>query len=81
MDLQMLQSFLCCIDLYTYCKKNTSVSTFLLMAKALLKQITLPRLELCAAHFMDELMLKVKDALHFDSILTYGWTELTVVLS
>lgn len=65
-------------------RKDGSVSTCLLTAKTRvspIKQITLPRLELCAAQLMVKLMVKVQEALNFQNVPTFGWTDSTVVLA
>lgn len=46
-----------------------------------MKQVTLPRLELCACHLLTQLLVKVKTALKFENIDTFGWTDSTIVLS
>ncbi|XP_037812325.1 uncharacterized protein LOC119604046 [Lucilia sericata] len=65
-------------------KPNGTISTCLLSSKTRvtpIKQISLPRLELCAAHLMVKLMAKVKNAFGFHDVPTYGWTDSTVVLA
>ncbi|XP_065354778.1 uncharacterized protein LOC135949214 [Calliphora vicina] len=61
-----------------------STATSLLTAKtrvAPIKQITLPRLELCGAQLMVKLMIKVKVALNLKDVNIHGWTDSTVVLA
>lgn len=65
-------------------RPDGSTSTCLLTAKTRvtpIRQITLPRLELCAAHLMVKLMMKVKTALHLEDVASFGWTDSTVVLA
>lgn len=46
-----------------------------------IKQITLPRPELCAASLATKLLVKYRNAPHFTSVDTFGWTDSTIVLS
>ncbi|XP_065360529.1 uncharacterized protein LOC135954335 [Calliphora vicina] len=65
-------------------KHNGTISTCLLSSKTRvtpIKQISLPRLELCAAHLMVKLMAKIKNTFGFHDVPTYGWTDSTVVLA
>lgn len=45
------------------------------------KQITLPRLELCAAHLVVKLLIKIKAALDIQHIVMHGWSDSTIVLA
>ncbi|XP_017468483.1 PREDICTED: uncharacterized protein LOC108360631 [Rhagoletis zephyria] len=45
------------------------------------KQVSLPRLELCAAHLMTKLMTKVRSALNLLDAAVVRWTDSTVVLA
>ncbi|XP_065355419.1 uncharacterized protein LOC135949893 [Calliphora vicina] len=65
-------------------KPDGSMITSLITSKTRvtpIRQITLPRLELCAAHLMVKVMVKVKQALELQNVPTYGWTDSTVVLA
>ncbi|XP_037823160.1 uncharacterized protein LOC119611586, partial [Lucilia sericata] len=65
-------------------KPDGSITTSLITSKTRvtpIRQITLPRLELCAAHLMVKVMVKVKQALELQNVPTYGWTDSTVVLA
>ncbi|GFS66878.1 integrase catalytic domain-containing protein [Trichonephila clavipes] len=46
-----------------------------------IKQVTMPRLELCSAVLLAKLMHKVKQALRMDIISVFFWTDSTIVLS
>lgn len=65
-----------------YCKTHNSV--VLVAAKSrlvpLTKNVTLPRLELCAAQLMTKLMNKVQSCLTEHHIKTFGWSDSTAVL-
>ncbi|XP_036346466.1 uncharacterized protein LOC118755749 [Rhagoletis pomonella] len=64
--------------------ENGQISTNLIAAKtrvAPVKQITLPRLELCGSHLMTKLMTKVQNALELSKAETFGWTDSTIVLA
>ena len=65
-------------------KPDGSSATSLITSKtrvAPIRQITLPRLELCAAQLMVKVMVRVKQALEWQNVPTYGWTDSTVVLA
>ncbi|XP_036343410.1 uncharacterized protein LOC118752630 [Rhagoletis pomonella] len=60
------------------------VSTNLIASKSRLapiKQIRLPRLELCAAQLMTKLIVNVKEALEVDQVPIFGHSDSTIVLS
>ncbi|GFS64815.1 integrase catalytic domain-containing protein [Trichonephila clavipes] len=46
-----------------------------------IKQVTMPRLELCSAVLLAKLMHKVKGALRMDITSVFFWTDSTIVLS
>ncbi|KAL0883539.1 hypothetical protein ABMA27_015693 [Loxostege sticticalis] len=65
-----------------FCKTHDSV--VIVAAKSRLvpvkKDVTLPRLELCAAQLMTKLMKMVKSCLSEHHITTFGWSDSTAVL-
>lgn len=64
--------------------ENQIISTSLISAKtkvAPIKQKSLPRLELCGAVLLSQLLTKVFNAMEFDSIPVNAYTDSTIVLS
>ncbi|KAL7293536.1 hypothetical protein TKK_0012979 [Trichogramma kaykai] len=43
--------------------------------------MSIPKLELCGAVLLAELLQKIKSGLHLESVKTYGWTDSNVVLA
>ncbi|XP_047985026.1 uncharacterized protein LOC125225360 [Leguminivora glycinivorella] len=76
------QAYACVI----YCKINIEGQTkiVLLAGKSRLvpnsKTVTLPRAELCGAHLLAKLMIKIKQCLNNHNIKVYGWVDSTAVL-
>lgn len=65
-------------------QEDGSVTTKLLIAKsrvAPIKPVTIPRLELCAAVLLCELLEKVTNALCIPNIESFGWTDSQIVLA
>ncbi|XP_017463041.1 PREDICTED: uncharacterized protein LOC108356442, partial [Rhagoletis zephyria] len=59
-------------------RRDSEVFTHLIAAKtrvAPVKQITLPRLELCASHLLVKLIIKVRQSLSFEVVDVVGWTD------
>ena len=46
-----------------------------------IKRLTLPRLELCGAHLLANLLFHVKEALNLPLQEVYAWTDSTIVLN
>jgi len=64
-------------------KSNEFLQVQLLCSKsrvALLKAISIPRLELCSAQLLAQLMVQVKNALELTITKTYYWTDSSIVL-
>ncbi|XP_017479437.1 PREDICTED: uncharacterized protein LOC108368978, partial [Rhagoletis zephyria] len=65
-------------------RRDGEVFTHLISAKtrvAPVKQITLPRIELCAAHLLVKLIIKVRQSLSFEVVDVVGWTDSSIVLA
>ncbi|KAB0795655.1 hypothetical protein PPYR_12494 [Photinus pyralis] len=70
--------------IYVRCRNGTRCSSRLLCSKsrvAPLRVISIPRLELCAAVLLAELMQKVTASLAVDANKVFLWTDSTVVLN
>lgn len=71
-----------------YCKITKQgeprTSIVLVAAKARIvsqnKNVTLPRLELCGAHLLSKLLIKVQTSLAHFKLKVFGWTDSTAVL-
>ena len=46
-----------------------------------IKRLTIPRLELCGAHLLAQLLRHVKEVFHIPSTNVYAWTDSTIVLN
>lgn len=46
-----------------------------------IKRLSIPRLELCGAHLLAQLLFHVKDLFHVPLVNVYAWTDSTIVLS
>ncbi|KAL7297387.1 hypothetical protein TKK_0009770 [Trichogramma kaykai] len=63
---------------------NGNYQSNLLVAKtrvAPVKTLSIPKLELCAATLLVELLSRIKSGLQLDEVPTYGWTDSKVVLA
>lgn len=69
--------------IYARCINQNKVQIHLLCAKsrvAPIKTVSIPRLELCGAQLLAQLMKKVKDALKIKIQQTFYWTDSSIVL-
>lgn len=46
-----------------------------------LKRVTLPRLELCAAQLLANLLIKIKELINYEVVGVYLWSDSTIALS
>ena len=63
---------------------NRAVHVSLVFSKtqvALLKRLTIPRLELCGAHLLSQILSHAREVLDLPPSDVYAWTDSTVVLS
>lgn len=77
------KAFACVV--YARIVTNESASVVLTAAKTRLvpssKAVTLPRLELCAAELLTNLMSKIVKSITSFTVVTYGWSDSKVTLS
>lgn len=72
-----------CIYVRSKASNNDNYNVRLLCAKsrvAPLRKISLPRLELCAAVLLSELMLKIKNSLNYNVSSIYYWSDSKIVI-
>ena len=63
---------------------NRNIHIALVMSKtkvAPIKRITIPRLELCGAHLLAQVLHHVKEVFHLPLDSVYAWTDSTIVLN
>lgn len=73
------------VVVYSQCiSSNKAISVHLLRSKSgvtTVKPLTIPRLELCAALLLSQLLRKVRQSLNFSNSKTILWIDSTIVIS
>ncbi|XP_045508116.1 uncharacterized protein LOC123703948 [Colias croceus] len=77
-----IKAYACVV--YARVVKNSSISTIIIAAKSRLvpnkKEVSLPRLELCAMELLTKLMNKIKNSISSTKVEIYGWSDSMVAL-